>query len=328
MAVCSVIIPFYQKQPEILSRALKSVFAQTFQDFQVLVVDDASPLPAEDELAGLAAEDRQRIEVIRQDNSGPGGARNTGLDHVAPETRFVAFLDSDDEWAPHHLENAVGAMTRFEADCYWDAIEGGSAFYYHFGMATVEEKTPTTRLSDDPVVLDVPNLAGVMLQNWSFMHMSCMVLGGDLFPKVRFEPSLRLAAEDVLFFYDCVRNARHPILCDAAGAYRGEGLNIFHSIDNSSPLFLRQQFNTWVALDNLARRFDHNAEDRASIDSYKRTARQQALWSQAAQFKRRKAPQWSLLAEWIRRDPKLLTSALELAAGKVMGHGRRAAPGQ
>ena len=47
MTKCTVIIPYYQKQPGILRRALKSVFAQTYQDFDILVVDDASPSPVE-----------------------------------------------------------------------------------------------------------------------------------------------------------------------------------------------------------------------------------------------------------------------------------------
>ena len=55
----------------------------------------------------------------------------------------------------------------------------------------------------------------------------------------------------------------------------------------------------------------------ASIHSYKHTARRQALWSQARLIKRRKMPQFNLLARWAWRDPKLLQSALQLAVGKL-----------
>ncbi|MFS9598851.1 hypothetical protein Q6311_28275, partial [Klebsiella variicola] len=74
-----------------------------------------------------------------------------------------------------------------------------------------------------------------MLKNWSFMHLSCMVIGEALFRKVRFDASLRLAAEDVLFFYDCVRSARRTVLSEGFGAVRGEGINIFHGLDSDSP---------------------------------------------------------------------------------------------
>jgi succinoglycan biosynthesis protein ExoW len=317
MAKLTVVIPYYQKEPGILRRALASVFAQTLEDFHVLVIDDESPYPIADELAELAQEKRERITVIRQPNGGPGGARNTGLDNVSADSDFVAFLDSDDVWTPDHLLNAYQSMTRFDADCYWASITGGDAFYYHFGVADLEKSETVTRLSESPLVVELPELQDVMLKNWSFLHMSCMVIGRKLFEKVRFEATLKLAAEDVLFFCDCVLASKRVVLCDAAGAVRGEGLNIFHSIDNDSPQFLKQQFNTWVALDTLEGRYRNRPKAMEAIRSYKHTARRQALWSQARRIKRRKLPQFDLLARWLWRDPRLIGSAAELAVGKL-----------
>lgn len=319
MANCSVVIPHYQKEPGILLRALKSVFAQSYRDFHIIIVDDASPLPADKDLEALTLEERASITVIKQPNGGPGGARNTGLDHIAEGTKFAAFLDSDDEWTPDHLKNAVEGMSLFDADCYWASITGGEDFYYHFGMSALAEVTTVNRLSETPPYMEVPDLAGAMLKNWSFMHLSCMVIGEALFRKIRFEAALTLAAEDVLFFYDCVRGAKRAILCDSIGAARGEGINIFHGMDSDSPLFLKQQFNTWVALDRLESRFPHGPKDTASIEHYKKTARDQALWSQMRLVRRRKAPQFGLLAEWAWKDPRILRNALELAAGKISG---------
>ena len=317
MTKCTAIIPYYQKQPGILRRALKSVFAQTHPHFDILVVDDASPSPVELELAEFSLEERARIIVIKQANAGPGSARNMGLDHVPDDSAYAAFLDSDDEWTPDHLKNAVAGLSLFDADCYWASIKGGDEFYYHFGVSELAQVTTVNRLSEEPPIVEVPNLAGVMLKNWSFMHLSCMVIGENLFRNVRFEAALRLAAEDVLFFYDCVRGAKRVILSDSVGGVRGEGINIFHGMDSDSPLFLKQQFNTWVALDRLENRFAHGPEDRASIESYKQTARRQAIWGQMRLVRRRKAPQFGLLAEWAWRDPKILRSAVELAVAKI-----------
>jgi len=319
MTKCSVIIPYYQREPGILTRALRSVFAQTHPDFEIIVVDDSSPLSAENDLRNFSAEERSRIAVIKQPNAGPGGARNTGLDHVQADSAYAAFLDSDDEWTPDHLSNAVTAMSLFDADCYWASIRGGDAFYYHFGVADLADLTKTVRLCEEPPIVEIPDLAGTMLRNWSFMHLSCMVIGERLFRGVRFEAALRLAAEDVLFFYDCVRNARRTVLSEAIGAERGEGINIFHGMGADSPLFLKQQFNTWVALDHLESRFPHPAEDRASIEAYKQTARNQALWGQARLVKSRRAPQFKQLAQWAWRDPKILHSAVQLAVRKIAG---------
>ncbi len=316
MAKLTVIIPYYQKEPGILRRALTSVFAQSYVDFDVIIIDDQSPYSAAKELELLPKAQSERITVIRQPNGGPGGARNTGLDNVKPETEFVAFLDSDDLWTTDHLMNAYTSMTRFNADCYWASITGSEEFDYHFGIGALEKTERVTRLQDAPLILELPEMSRVMLKDWGFLHLSCMVIGRPLFQSVRFEAALRLAAEDVLFFCDCVLAAGRVILCDAPGAVRGEGVNIFHGIDSDSQEFLKQQFNTWVALDTLEGRFSGRAEEIASIRHGKQTARSQALWGQVRLVKRRKLPQVDLLARWIWRDPRLLQSAVQLATRK------------
>jgi succinoglycan biosynthesis protein ExoW len=317
MATFTIIIPFYQREDGILRRALAAVFAQSFQDFDVIVVDDQSPYAAEDELKPLSRDQRARIRIIRQANAGPGGARNTGLDHVPAATRFAAFLDSDDVWRPDHLRNAHDAMQSFGADCYWASIHGGEEFDYHFGIADLERSEQALRLSDRPLLIEIPDLAGVMLKNWAFLHMSCMVIGRPLIEKVRFDAALRLAAEDVLFFCDCMLAARRIVLCGEAGALRGEGINIFHGVDNASPQFLKQQFITWMALDRLESRFSKRPQEIETIKAYKSRARKQALWSQAGLVRRRRMPDFRLLARWAWRDPALLTSVLQLAGGKL-----------
>lgn len=93
----SVIIPLYNKAPYI-QRALYSVFAQTFHDFELIVVDDGSTDGGGDIVACC---DDPRVRLIRQENAGPGAARNRGLDEAQGE--LVAFLDADDEWLPEFL---------------------------------------------------------------------------------------------------------------------------------------------------------------------------------------------------------------------------------
>ncbi len=61
----------------------------------------------------------------------------------------------------------------------------------------------------------------------------------------------------------------------------------------------------------------------ASIEHYKQTARDQALWSQMRLVRRRKAPQFGLLAEWAWKDPRILRNALELATNKISGKRRQ-----
>jgi len=108
----AVLIPYFQRQPGILANTVRSVLAQQgFGDYQVIVVDDGSPVPAVDELAGIT-EQRDKITIINQPNAGPGAARNTALEHIPPGTRYVAFLDSDDQLQPHYLADAVYALNQ------------------------------------------------------------------------------------------------------------------------------------------------------------------------------------------------------------------------
>lgn len=97
----SVIIPLFNKAP-FVGRALSSVLAQSFSDFEVIVVDDGSTDSGAEIVEALA---EPRVRIIRQTNAGPGAARNRGLSEAQGE--FVAFLDADDEWLPEYLEDSL-----------------------------------------------------------------------------------------------------------------------------------------------------------------------------------------------------------------------------
>jgi glycosyltransferase involved in cell wall biosynthesis len=105
----SVVIPFYRAR--YLREALQSVQAQTFTDYEIIVVDDGSPDQAEVERCLL--DGGARIRYLRQENQGPAAARNTAL--RAARGRFVAFLDSDDTWEPTYLQEQVDGLTRDKA---------------------------------------------------------------------------------------------------------------------------------------------------------------------------------------------------------------------
>ena len=111
----AVVIPYYQREPGILLRALRSVEAQEgiegVDDVVVVVIDDASPVSASDELARWEGQRRFSIKVIQQPNGGPASGRNRGLDGLEENDRYVAFLDSDDEWMPMHLAHALRALS-------------------------------------------------------------------------------------------------------------------------------------------------------------------------------------------------------------------------
>jgi glycosyltransferase involved in cell wall biosynthesis len=104
----SVLIPLYNKGHTIVD-TLQSVLAQTFEDFEVVIVDDGS---TDDGPANVEQFfDDPRIRLIHQQNSGEGSARNAGID--AARYDWIAFLDADDIWLPGYLSEIYGAIQEF-----------------------------------------------------------------------------------------------------------------------------------------------------------------------------------------------------------------------
>jgi len=112
MPLVSVIIPAYNRAHTIV-RALNSVTGQTLQDFEIVVVDDAST----DNTAEIVRDyGDERIRYLRHDtNRFAAAARNTGIE--AATGKYVAFLDSDDAWLPEKLERQIGRLEGEDQDC-------------------------------------------------------------------------------------------------------------------------------------------------------------------------------------------------------------------
>ena len=108
----SIIVPVYQVE-KYLNECIDSILAQTFTDFELILVDDGSPdnCPA---LCDAAAKRDSRVRVIHKQNGGVSTARNAGLD--AAQGNWIAFVDSDDTAAPEYLEKMHKAVLETGAD--------------------------------------------------------------------------------------------------------------------------------------------------------------------------------------------------------------------
>jgi glycosyltransferase involved in cell wall biosynthesis len=118
----SVIVPTYDR-PLLLRRSLESVAAQTFQDWECIIVDDASPTRSAEGVVTAFSDPRFRL-VRRDANGGPSAALNTGLEEAS--ARYVCFNADDDELHPHFLQEGVTAMEGAEPDVI--AAEAGLDF--------------------------------------------------------------------------------------------------------------------------------------------------------------------------------------------------------
>lgn len=109
MSGISVVIPLYNKAATI-EAAIASVRAQTFADWELVVVDDGSTDAGPQVVEALARQDA-RVRCIRQPNGGVAAARNAGLQ--AARSEWVALLDADDHWRPEHLARLDQLRSRF-----------------------------------------------------------------------------------------------------------------------------------------------------------------------------------------------------------------------
>lgn len=106
----SVVIPTYNRASYV-TMAIKSALAQSYHDYEIIVVDDGSTDGTRDVLEPY----RDRIRYMYQDNEGVSAARNTGIQESRGE--WIAFLDSDDEWLPNKLEIQMGHIKSYPEIC-------------------------------------------------------------------------------------------------------------------------------------------------------------------------------------------------------------------
>jgi GT2 family glycosyltransferase len=103
----SVIVPLYNKGP-FIRRCIDSILNQTFQDFELIVVDDGST-DSGPQVVGAIPD--PRIKLISQTNAGPGAARNRGVEEARGD--LVAWLDGDDSWKPEYLAESVRLLDEY-----------------------------------------------------------------------------------------------------------------------------------------------------------------------------------------------------------------------
>jgi glycosyltransferase involved in cell wall biosynthesis len=163
----SVIIPTYNRE-HCVRQSLDSVLAQTFKDFELIVVDDGSS----DGTVEILKSYGDKIRLICQKNAGAGAARNTAI-RVA-QGKYIAFLDSDDQWRPEKLEVQMQFIAKYGAKvCYSRCVgENGEL------LADIEDVTTTLK---EPGVYHVADPVEFCSRARCHPYMQSMVLEKELF---------------------------------------------------------------------------------------------------------------------------------------------------
>lgn len=206
----SIIVPVYNVE-DYVKRCLESIAAQTYLDFEAILVDDGSTDSSGRICDEFVSKD-SRFRIIHQKNAGLGFARNTGLDYATGE--YVLFLDSDDSLLPETLETAYRLITSGPYDWagfgYKQIKEDGSVSYSTEKSASdhsrIEELTPAIiyskmiryggKISQDFILVEVV---------WNKLFSRRII--GDL----RFQ--FACMAEDTCFMYRIYQKTVKAIVC-------------------------------------------------------------------------------------------------------------------
>lgn len=221
----AVVIPYFQRASGLLTRALLSVANQRQDAIVIYVVDDGSPSPAEADLKLLPSGFPHPIKLLKQKNSGPGQARNLGLQSLGHEVDTVAFLDSDDGWRNGHLTNARLALG------------AGADFYFADHQREDEPDTRFTQCGYKPEGAAVSRRRGLYWCNpqsvfraivrRSPVGTSTVVVRRSLIGETRFSQELRSAGEDSIFWLDLLTQGPRTACGVFSEVAYGKGVNVF-----------------------------------------------------------------------------------------------------
>lgn len=167
MPFFSIIIPTYNRRG-LLQQALDSVWAQTFTDYEVIVVDDGSTDGTVDYLRSMS----ERIQLLIQANRGAGIARNAGA--VAAKGGYLAFLDSDDLWFPWTLDIYQKVVLRYASPSF---ITGMPIVF-----TTAAE---TSRTDDEDLLVESFSDYYESSDEWRWFSASSFVIRRDAFDEVK-----------------------------------------------------------------------------------------------------------------------------------------------
>ncbi len=202
MSVVSIILPTYNRAG-FLPQAFASIRAQTWTDWELIIVDDGSTDNTQEILPELCATITQPVRLLRQENQGPYAARNAGLDNA--NGRYIAFFDSDDIWLPHHLKDCVEAL---EGNPDVDWVYGACRMVEHASGRELASNTfyvegkPRAflklegRVAGSLFVMDDPDAARCQILHGLYCGLQNSVIRQKVFANYRFATHLRNEAED------------------------------------------------------------------------------------------------------------------------------------
>jgi glycosyltransferase involved in cell wall biosynthesis len=180
----SVIIPLYNKSATI-EKTLDSVFNQTSQDFEVIVVDDGSKDDSLEKVKRIKKD--EKLKIITQENKGASAARNKGVTEA--QFSYIAFLDADDNWEVNFIEEIIKVI---EQNNHCQVISTGGRIIDSQKTTLRIEKSRKTGAVFNPEVFTNPYL---------YIHTSSIVIEKKAFLEAGMFPEHMKTNEDLACFF-------------------------------------------------------------------------------------------------------------------------------
>ncbi len=159
MPTVTVVVPVYNVE-KYLQQCIDSILAQTYSDFELILVDDGSEDKCPEICNDYAMKD-ERVCVLHKENGGQSEARNMGIDIAKGE--YIAFIDSDDVVSPLYLDRLIDALQNSEADisgCGIISFEDGNTFEFNDSDSSVYDLVEGRKICLDYYQLKWPMIVG------------------------------------------------------------------------------------------------------------------------------------------------------------------------
>jgi glycosyltransferase involved in cell wall biosynthesis len=288
----SVIIPAYNVS-SFVGETLDSVFAQTFADYEVIVVNDGSP--DTEELEHVLEPYLDHIRYFKQENRGAGAARNTGLREAQAE--FIAFLDADDLWLSNYLEEQMKFIRAHACDlvCADAVVFNGSAN---------DEKTYMEALMADAPPIGEVTFLNLLSAEQSIITSGVVARRAPILRVGLFDEALRNAQDFDLWLRLARDGARLAYQRRVLLRYRSRGdslsgnainihrreLRVYDKIEQSYPLTAAEREKIFPVIENrrsflefeLGKLFLAEGNFAGARDSFARANRSRSSWKTRA----------------------------------------------
>ena len=206
MPEISVIVPFYNVSEELFEKCIGSLIAQTFRQFEIIIINDGSNEKYRDVLEKYTLCD-SRIKVVYQNNSGVSQARNNGIGRA--EGKYITFVDADDIVHPCFLEQAYSAAEKCSADIVYGYICRG----YHLSQMEANGSGSLTDVSREWLRRYHLELLPGSPQKSFGRGPYARLVRSNIVKKVPFERGVPIG-EDVLWNLEIIENTNKRVLAD------------------------------------------------------------------------------------------------------------------